>query len=117
MLNKQAGECLANNQPLSLIMLDFDFFKQYNDTFGHLIGDEVLVSLCKTIRMHIKSTDAVGRWGGEEFVIFLPNTNGTQATQIAQRIRESLAAHKIQSNDHINLPSQHEHGHRSLPHH
>ena len=104
MLNKQAGECLANNQPLSLIMLDIDFFKQYNDTFGHLIGDEVLVSLCKTIRMHIKSTDAVGRWGGEEFVIFLPNTNGTQATQIAQRIRESLAAHKIQSNDHINLP-------------
>ena len=54
--------------------------------------------------MHIKSTDAVGRWGGEEFVIFLPNADGLQATQIAQRIRESLAAHKIQNNEHANLP-------------
>lgn len=104
LLNQQAQECLENHQPLSLIMLDIDFFKQYNDTYGHIVGDEVLVNLCKTIKMHIKSTDAVGRWGGEEFAIFLPNTNGLQATQIAQRIRESLAAHKIQTNERANLP-------------
>ena len=104
LLNQQAQECLDNQQPLSLIMLDIDFFKQYNDTYGHIVGDEVLVSLCRTIQMHIKSTDAVGRWGGEEFVIFLPNADGIQATQIAQRIRESLAAHKIQNNEHANLP-------------
>jgi diguanylate cyclase (GGDEF)-like protein len=103
-INEQTQACVALNQPLSLIMLDIDYFKQYNDTFGHLIGDEVLVSLCDVIRGHIKNTDAVGRWGGEEFAVSLPNTDGHQAEQIAQRIRETLGLLKIKNNDQITIP-------------
>lgn len=103
-LQEQAQTCQMENQPLSLIMLDVDFFKQYNDTFGHTAGDEVLVSLCDTIRQHIKKTDALGRWGGEEFAISLPNTSGQQAVQIAGRIRETLAIIKINGNQNEAIP-------------
>jgi diguanylate cyclase (GGDEF)-like protein len=103
-LREQSEICLAQNQPLSLIMLDIDHFKQYNDTFGHLIGDEILVSLCDIIRSHIKHTDAVGRWGGEEFTIALPNTDGPQAMQVAERIRATMASLKVRNNSHITIP-------------
>lgn len=103
-LSEQAETCLAQNQPLSLIMLDIDHFKQYNDTFGHLIGDEILINLCDIIRGHIKHTDAVGRWGGEEFTVALPNTNGAQAMQVAERIRGTMASLKVRNDSHITIP-------------
>lgn len=103
-LHEQTQNCHEQNQPLSLIMLDIDYFKQYNDTFGHLQGDEILVNLCNVIREHIKKDDAVGRWGGEEFAISLPNTDSKQALQIANRIRESLASLKIHHNDLTTIP-------------
>ena len=103
-LTEQAEACLAQNQPLSLIMLDIDHFKQYNDTFGHLIGDEILVNLCEVIRSHIKNTDAVGRWGGEEFTIALPNTSGSQAMQVAERIRGTMASLKVHNDSQITIP-------------
>jgi len=103
-LHEQTQTCLAQNQPLSLIMLDIDYFKQYNDTFGHLIGDEVLISLCDVIRSHIKSTDAVGRWGGEEFCISLPNTDREQALQVAERIRETMASLKVKNAEQMTIP-------------
>ena len=103
-LHEQAKVCEAQNQPLSLIMLDIDFFKQYNDNFGHPIGDEVLISLCDIIRKHIKNTDAVGRWGGEEFAISLPNTDGYQAAIVAQRIRETLGLLKIRNDQQLTIP-------------
>lgn len=90
MLQKKADEALAQSAPLSLIMLDVDYFKRYNDTYGHLVGDQVLNMLCDTIRSHIKSTDAVGRWGGEEFIIALPNATGQQAFHVAERIRKTM---------------------------
>ena len=76
-------------QSLSLIMLDVDHFKQYNDSYGHLVGDEVLTTLCWTMKQHIKTTDFVGRWGGEEFVIALPDATAEQAQQIALRVRQT----------------------------
>jgi diguanylate cyclase (GGDEF)-like protein len=103
-LREQAQACQLQNQPLCLIMLDIDYFKQYNDTFGHLVGDEVLIGLCDVIRSHIKSTDAVGRWGGEEFCISLPNTDGQQAMQVAQRIRETMASLKVRNNEQMTIP-------------
>lgn len=103
-LREQSIICLEKKQPLSLIMLDIDHFKQYNDTFGHLIGDEILVSLCGIIRSHVKNTDAVGRWGGEEFSISLPNTNGEQALHIAERIRKSMALLKIRNDLQMTIP-------------
>jgi diguanylate cyclase (GGDEF)-like protein len=101
---EKAEDCRAQKQPLSLIMLDIDHFKQYNDSFGHQIGDEILVRLCEIIRGSIKQTDIVGRWGGEEFAIALPNTDGQQAVQIARRIRETLAALKLKDHENIDLP-------------
>ncbi len=103
-LHEQAKGCLEQNRPLSLIMLDVDHFKQYNDTFGHLVGDEVLISLCKVIRQHIKNTDAVGRWGGEEFCVSLPNADREQAVQVAQRIRESMASMKVENARQVTIP-------------
>jgi len=90
-LEEQAKRSLRENMPLSLIMLDVDFFKIYNDLYGHLVGDRVLQGLCTAIKHHIKQTDSVGRWGGEEFVISLPGADGKQALQIAKRIGETLS--------------------------
>jgi len=97
LLKKLTEEAHFKRRPLSLIMLDVDYFKQYNDTYGHLAGDEILSALCKTIGRHIKHTDIVGRWGGEEFVIALPGASGKQAQRVAQRIHESMATLKIKS--------------------
>ena len=103
-MQEQAHACQEQNQPLSLIMLDIDYFKQYNDTFGHLIGDEVLISLCDVIRKHIKNTDAVGRWGGEEFCISLPNADVQQAVEVAQRIRQTMSTLKVRNAEQLTIP-------------
>ncbi len=103
-LQEQAQDCKERNQPLSLIMLDIDYFKQYNDTFGHLIGDEVLIGLCDVIRTHIKNTDAVGRWGGEEFCISLPNADSQQATEVAKRIRQTMTSLKLRNAEQMTIP-------------
>jgi diguanylate cyclase (GGDEF)-like protein len=99
LLKEQTNLAALERQPLGLIMLDVDFFKQYNDTYGHLVGDEVLTTLCATIKLHIKTQDAVGRWGGEEFVISLPNADADQAKQIALRIRDTLSTLTIKNKD------------------
>jgi len=79
-----------SRSPLSLIMLDVDFFKQYNDTYGHLVGDEALTQVVAAVRQNIRSSDILGRWGGEEFAVVLPDTHGRQAMQVAERIRQTL---------------------------
>lgn len=76
---------------VSLIMLDIDFFKEYNDSFGHLVGDEVLRLLVKSIMAHVKRSDIVGRWGGEEFAIALPEASAREALIVAERVRATLA--------------------------
>ncbi len=103
-LAEQALESSATNTSLSLIMLDIDFFKQYNDTYGHLVGDRILKTLCAAIRHHIKQTDAVGRWGGEEFVISLPGASGAQARQVAERIGQTMAALRIEDREQRTIP-------------
>jgi diguanylate cyclase (GGDEF)-like protein len=104
LLKEQADLVSVELQQLGLIMLDVDHFKQYNDSYGHLVGDEVLMTLCKAIKHHIKDIDAVGRWGGEEFVISLPNTGAFQAQQIALRIRETISTLSVQNKDHKTIP-------------
>jgi diguanylate cyclase (GGDEF)-like protein len=105
LLNKCCEEARLKSRPISVIMLDVDYFKQYNDTYGHLAGDEILTALCGTIRKHIKHTDLVGRWGGEEFVIALPGASGKQAQQVARRIHESMAVLKIKSMGRKSIPA------------
>jgi diguanylate cyclase (GGDEF)-like protein len=103
-LKEQAEASRRANLPLSLIMLDVDHFKRYNDTYGHLAGDQILTKLCEAIRSHVKRTDAVGRWGGEEFVISLPNTNGPLAMQVADRIRETMAGMTLVNGNQERIP-------------
>lgn len=103
-LADQAEDALQSQRTLSLIMLDIDYFKQYNDTYGHLVGDHILNSLCTAIQQHIKQTDAVGRWGGEEFVISLPGATGRQAIQIARRIGETMRGLRVEDRDHHTVP-------------
>ncbi len=90
-LYQESEAALTSLTPLSMIMLDIDHFKIYNDTYGHIIGDEVLRLTVQAIESHIKKTDTVGRWGGEEFGIILPNATTTQANMVANRIRRTLS--------------------------
>lgn len=78
---------------LSAILLDVDHFKKINDTFGHQKGDEVLMHMAAILRKSIRETDFVARWGGEEFVILLPNTPLEGAVTIAEKCRETIASH------------------------
>jgi len=76
---------------LSLIIIDLDDFKKVNDTYGHLMGDEVLVQSVYWIRSVIRESDTLGRWGGEEFVLICPNTNLQEAVHIAEKIRRGIS--------------------------
>src|SRR5690606_3304569 len=78
------------NQPLSIIMLDIDHFKNVNDNFGHQRGDIVLREVGKIIKRNIRSTDYVGRYGGEEFVVLLPGADKKNAYNIAEKIRKNV---------------------------
>ncbi|TVQ47727.1 MAG: diguanylate cyclase [Gloeocapsa sp. DLM2.Bin57] len=79
-----------SHQYLSLIICDVDFFKLYNDTYGHQEGDRCLYLVAQTLEKAVRNTDLVARYGGEEFVVILPNTNPTIAKEIAQRIVEKV---------------------------
>ena len=89
-LDEEVERSRVTCKPVSLIMLDVDYFKSYNDTYGHVMGDRVLRLIGQTIGMHVKAADVVGRWGGEEFGIVLPGSTADQACQIAERIRQTL---------------------------
>jgi two-component system cell cycle response regulator len=78
------------NRPLSLIMLDVDRFKAYNDLYGHQAGDQALRQLAWLLRRSSRSYDLVARYGGDEFVIMLPETSKTTATEVAERVRMSV---------------------------
>lgn len=77
--------------PLSLLLFDLDKFKQLNDRYGHLGGDAVLVALCARVATLLRDTDLLGRYGGEEFGVILPETDLTGAMQVAQRICNAVA--------------------------
>jgi two-component system chemotaxis response regulator CheY len=81
--------------PISLILLDIDHFKEVNDQHGHLIGDQTLYLIAATISRNKRPFDWFGRWGGEEFLLVLPNTNLQEASQVAERIRTSVSEVKL----------------------
>lgn len=88
-------------RPLSIIILDIDHFKEINDSFGHAIGDQVLRGLAYCIRQHIREVDSLGRYGGEEFVILLPETPREAAAQAAERLRLQIASSPIQTTNGV----------------
>ena len=81
--------------PLSVILLDLDLFKDVNDRHGHNVGDEVLVRTAQTLMDNIRTADTVGRWGGEEFLIILPQTRTDQAVAVAEKIRLAIEADRV----------------------
>jgi len=85
------------HRPLSIVMLDIDYFKRINDEFGHQTGDRVLREVAGLLQSCLRGTDAVGRWGGEEFLVLCPETNGLQAESFAERICEQVRAFPFSS--------------------
>lgn len=80
-----------NETPFSLVMVDIDYFKKVNDTFGHLVGDSLLKSIAMMLKSHLRKNDIASRYGGEEFLILLPETGIEGAKAAAQKIRDTLA--------------------------
>ncbi|WP_202423954.1 sensor domain-containing diguanylate cyclase [Duganella lactea] len=86
-LNAEWQRALRNPQPLSLLMVDVDNFKQYNDAYGHLGGDECLQRIASAVASEMRTNDLVARYGGEEFAVILPNQSLKGAAIVAERIR------------------------------
>ncbi|OEF16025.1 transporter substrate-binding domain-containing diguanylate cyclase [Aliivibrio logei] len=89
-LVKQQKLSLRTDMPLSVIMCDIDYFKKINDTFGHIAGDEVIVNMSALLLNNIRTSDIVGRWGGEEFIIICPNTHSSGAKVLAECLRKKI---------------------------
>ncbi len=94
-LDMEAYRSKRYNHPLSLLFIDVDHFKQYNDAYGHLQGDKVLIILCRIINSCLRTMDSAYRYGGEEFTVILPETEGKEALIVAARIRASMEAEKF----------------------
>jgi diguanylate cyclase len=80
-----------NEIPFSIIMVDIDYFKRVNDTYGHLVGDSLLKSIASLLKSHLRKNDIASRYGGEEFLILLPETEIDGAMAVAQKIKDTLA--------------------------
>lgn len=90
-LEEQFQECRSARRPLSLLFCDIDSFKQINDTYGHQLGDHILVSVARIMEQQVSSPDVVARYGGEEFVAVLPGKSMEEVAAISHRIREAVA--------------------------
>ena len=93
----EISRALRYSQPLAVMMLDIDFFKRVNDTYGHASGDTVLQQVAKITKGMLRVTDIPARYGGEEFLVLLPGTPATGAAAIAERLRRKLEETTIQS--------------------
>jgi diguanylate cyclase (GGDEF)-like protein len=95
LLSHEMNRSFRHGYPLTVIMLDMDDFKKYNDTYGHLQGDEALKTVTKIVMKNTRKEDFVARYGGEEFIIVLPETHMKKAIEIGERIRVAINSTKI----------------------
>ncbi|MDF2947209.1 MAG: diguanylate cyclase [Bacillales bacterium] len=102
-LNKLITDSKLNQSPFSLLLIDIDFFKKVNDTFGHDAGDAVLSQVGKLLVSSCRSNDIVFRNGGEEFAIILPNTNLEKAVEVAERVRTTMEFKYFELPNHIKI--------------
>jgi len=104
-LEAELERAQRHEENVSVMMLDLDYFKDINDTYGHQSGDDVLVAAARMIEKHVRGIDYVGRYGGEEFLIVLPATSRVESSEIAERIRRSLETTPIavSKSEHVHL--------------
>ena len=88
-------------RPLSLIMIDIDHFKTYNDTYGHLQGDDILVEVARTLQKLSRTSDIVARYGGEEFALILPETDSASAEVLGKRLQEHIESHTFPGEEQL----------------
>ena len=100
-LHREAELSIRHNSPLSVVMLDVDHFKAINDCYGHIAGDSILKDLASTIKKCARQSDLCFRYGGEEFLLILDNTDKQQAFFVAERIRKTVAEHSYLFNGKI----------------
>lgn len=93
---KRLVECARTRQHISMVMIDIDRFKQVNDNYGHAAGDYVLCQVARLLRAQIRTVDLLARFGGEEFVMLLPNTSSTDAIVFCDRLCELIDQSKVQ---------------------
>ncbi|WP_129675243.1 diguanylate cyclase [Candidatus Chloroploca sp. Khr17] len=93
-------------QMLAIALLDIDHFKQVNDRYGHIIGDQALIHVASLLRSVLRSYDRVGRWGGEEFLVLLPGTSVEASCCIAERMREQIATQPLVLPNHQQIALQ-----------
>jgi diguanylate cyclase (GGDEF)-like protein len=98
-LAREIARCERTGAELSVIMLDIDHFKQVNDRFGHVVGDAVLAELGALLSEHVRNVDLVGRIGGEEFLVVLPETEQPPAVQVAEKLRLAMAEHAFSTGE------------------
>lgn len=96
---EELKRAIKRRNPLTVLLLDIDNFKSYNDTFGHLVGDGTLREVAAVIREHVRKVDLVARYGGEEFVIVMPETSNPINSESAERIRSAVAQKKFRIYD------------------
>ncbi len=97
MLDRLMERSRHDGEPLSLLMADLDHFKRCNDRYGHLVGDQVLGAVARTLQDNLRPGDTAARFGGEEFVVVLPQTSLEMAMTIGERIRKAVAAMRLHS--------------------
>jgi diguanylate cyclase (GGDEF)-like protein len=103
LLDSHVDIALKESIPLSMLFIDIDYFKHYNDINGHIIGDDTLKKLAEVLENSVRKNDIVSRYGGEEFAIILPNADEKEAVVIAERIRKAISLTKFKSEE--NQPS------------
>lgn len=91
-LESELARAHRYDRPLALVMIDIDHFKRVNDTYGHQVGDEVLVGLANVLMRELRGTDEVFRWGGEEFMVLLEETSQKHLSEVAERLRAAVEA-------------------------
>lgn len=90
MLPRQMERCRSNGQDLSILLIDINHFKPYNDTYGHLAGDRVLYSVARTLVANLRPGDMIARYGGDEFVALLPDADAERASEIGERLHAAV---------------------------
>lgn len=114
-LNLEVARAVRSAEPLTFAMLDIDHFKRVNDTYGHMAGDGVIKSISRLLRQRLRKTDTIGRYGGEEFAVILPNTDPPNAERILNEIRERFSYIRHQS-DRVEFSATFSCGIASYPH-